>query len=141
LLKVYPSLLPHQIVKETSCLLSFGNKLSQHPVVSMFRLLSHFYSRLFCTAVLNSSGSFDILLAGAFVYISFISLFSWDGSSASRASLHLRWWLIVAYELDCWCNHTILWQESFVAGSVTGSSWRLMDQIGSECPTVLIAKS
>lgn len=41
---------------------------------------------LFSTALLNGSGNLDMLLAGAFVYIYFISLFSLDGDNASAAS-------------------------------------------------------
>lgn len=62
------------MVKETSCLCPVGNRLGQHCVFSIFWLLSHFHNRLFWTACLKGSGIFDILLAGAFVYIYLISV-------------------------------------------------------------------
>ena len=58
-------------------MLFFGNKIDKHLVVfnGGFRLLSHFHSRLFWTAVLNGSGNFDMSLASAFVHIYFISVY------------------------------------------------------------------
>jgi hypothetical protein len=53
--------------------MSHGNKLAKHEVVSEFRLLSDFHCWLFSTADLNGSGKCEILQAGAFVNIYFIS--------------------------------------------------------------------
>lgn len=53
--------------------MSHGNRLAKHDVVSRFWLLSDLHCWLFSTAVLNGSGKCEILEAGAFENIYFIS--------------------------------------------------------------------
>ena len=61
------------MVRDTSCVCSFGNNKASVPVHCSPWFLSHFQRRLFRIIELNNSGNTEMSLAGAFVYIYFIA--------------------------------------------------------------------